>query len=135
MADIFDPKKRSAIMSRIRGKNTRPEKTVFSYLHKGKIYFQKHYGGVAGNPDIALPRKKRAVFIDGDFWHGRTFRERRYKLPAYWKKKIKRNIERDREYRKTLVQSGWKILQVWESDILGKNSKRTLRKIEKFLKK
>ncbi len=69
MADVFSKAKRSEIMSRIRAKDTRIEKTVFSYLRKKKIYFQKHYSKVAGNPDIALPAEKIAVFINGDFWH------------------------------------------------------------------
>lgn len=58
-------------MSKIRGKNTKPELVVFAYLRSEKIYFQKHYARVPGKPDIALPRKRLAVFIDGDFWHGR----------------------------------------------------------------
>lgn len=72
MADIFSSEKRREVMSRIRGKNTKAELIVFRYLRKEGVYFQKHYKRAPGSPDIALPRKKRAVFIDGDFWHGKT---------------------------------------------------------------
>jgi DNA mismatch endonuclease Vsr len=72
MADVFDPGKRSEVMAKIRSKNTKSEVLVFNYLRKNKIYFRKHYDKVLGKPDNALLRKKKAVFIDGDFWHGRT---------------------------------------------------------------
>lgn len=72
MADVFSKAKRSEVMSKIRGKNTKAELVVFRYLRKEGVYFQKHYKRALGSPDIALPLKKRAVFIDGDFWHGKT---------------------------------------------------------------
>ena len=62
--DVFTKKKRSEIMSKIRSKNTIIEKIAFSELRKAGIYFQKHYKKIAGNPDIALPRKKMAIFVD-----------------------------------------------------------------------
>ncbi|RZD19594.1 MAG: hypothetical protein EVG15_00760 [Candidatus Acididesulfobacter diazotrophicus] len=73
MMDKFTKEKRSEIMSNIRSQNTKVEILVFRELRKRKIYFQKHYKKAIGNPDIALPRKKKAVFIDGDFWHGYQF--------------------------------------------------------------
>lgn len=66
MADMYSPEKRSDIMSRIRSKETQAEKIVFRYLRQQKLYFQKHYARAAGKPDVALPRKKKAVFIDSD---------------------------------------------------------------------
>ena len=93
MTDIFDPQKRSEVMSKIKGKNTKAEVIVFRYLRANKIYFQKHYKRAPGSPDISLPRRKRAVFIDGDFWHGRTIErliERRgADMDDYWIKKIR----------------------------------------------
>lgn len=116
--DVFTKEKRSEIMAKIRAKNTKAERIVFRYLRKNKVYFQKHYKKVAGCPDIALPRKKIAVFIDGDFWHGRNFTKRKDKLPDYWKSKIETNMKRDRRNRKLLVRTGWKIMRVWEKDLL-----------------
>jgi DNA mismatch endonuclease (patch repair protein) len=138
VADIFDPEKRSYIMSRIRGKNTKPEVLVFRYLHRQKIYFQKHYRSKEGVVlDLALPRKKKAVLIDGDFWHGKTLdrvRERRGD-DDFWTKKILRNIERDGEQRFKLEVAGWQLLSVWESDLMRKRTRDdVLNKIEKFLK-
>lgn len=61
---------RSKIMKSVKGKNTLLERDVFKALQLRKIYFQKHYTKIKGTPDIAVPSKKIAVFIDGDFWHG-----------------------------------------------------------------
>jgi len=123
-------------MSRIRSKNTKPELLVFLHLKKKGIYFQKHYGRVAGRPDIALPRKKKAVFIDGDFWHGRHFKKTfgGKKDGSYWKEKISKNVVRDRKQRRTLKKNGWKILQVWTGDLERKSGRdKRLAAIEKFL--
>lgn len=124
MADMYSPEKRSDIMSRIRSKETQAEKTVFRYLRQHQIYFQKHYTRAPGKPDIALPRKKLAVFVDGDFWHGRTFDKvvRNHAPDSYWVTKITRNMERDKQQRASLEAAGWKVLTVWDSDI---NRKRT----------
>lgn len=120
-------------MSKIRSSNTRQEKLVFKYLQCKKIYFQKHYKRAPGNPDIALPRKKKAVFIDGDFWHGWKFKERANKLPKeYWKEKIGNNIKRDSKNRRKLRLKGWRILRIWEHQ-LKKKEQQTLEKIVNFL--
>ena len=136
MADVFTPDKRREVMASIKSKNSKAELTVFRYLRSKKIYFQKHYKRAVGTPDLALPRKKRAVFVDGDFWHGRRIDEMIQKngFDNYWTMKILRNIERDKTQRSALRRSGWSVLNVWESDI---NRKRTrsevLASIEAFL--
>ena len=107
-------------MSRIRSADTQAEKLVFRYLRKEGVYFQKHYKGASGSPDIALPRKKRAVFIDGDFWHGRNFD--RVTKDDYWPVKISSNMERDKRVNAQLKKEGWDIIRVWESDIKRKSS-------------
>lgn len=135
MPDKFTTEKRSYIMSQIKGKGTSPETLVFRYLRQHKIYFKKHYKKAIGNPDIALPRKKRAVFIDGDFWHGYTLEKRKDALPMYWVQKIIRNVKRDRLYRKQLIESGWKIMRVWEHELTQKNRDGTLLRIKSFLTK
>ena len=123
-------------MSKIRSKNTKAELLAFKYLRKRRIYFQKHYKHAPGSPDIALPRKKKAVFIDGDFWHGKTIDQviRRRGPDDHWTKKILRNMERDQEQMTTLQEREWKILRIWEHDILRKRTQHeTLVKIEEFL--
>lgn len=134
-AEFLSPEQRSFQMSKIRGKNTKAELIVFKYLRKEKVYFQKHYKRAAGSPDIALPRKKIAVFIDGDFWHGKTIDRVMERGPNdFWTKKIIRNIERDKEQEAFLHEKGWKILRIWEIDILRKRTREyTLSKIKDFL--
>lgn len=135
MADCFTKEKRSEVMSKIRSKNTRAEILVFKELQKRKIYFQKHYKCAAGNPDIALPRKKKAVFIDGDFWHGYQFSKQKKRLPKkYWLEKIENNIKRDKRVRAKLKREGWQVLRVWEHEIL-KNFDKMIDKIIEFLNK
>lgn len=134
MADVFTKKKRSEIMSRIRAKNTGIEKIVFSYLRKQKIHFQKHYGKAPGKPDISLPFKKIAVFINGDFWHGYRFTNWENRIPKkYWRDKIASNIARDRKNYRILKKAGWLIMKVWEHK-LAKHPSETCRKIKAFLK-
>lgn len=131
--DVFTKKKRSEIMSKIRSKNTAIEKTVFRELGKRGIYFQRHYNKVAGNPDIALPRKKTAIFIDGDFWHGYNFSKNKKRLPKkYWIAKIEGNIKRDKINRAKLRKEGWKVLKIWEHEI-EKNLGKAMEKILSYL--
>jgi len=135
MADKFSKKVRSRIMSSIKSENTGIEKLVFKELKRKKIYFQKHYRKILGTPDISLPSKKKAVFIDGDFWHGYNFKKLKRRLPKnIWLAKIERNIRRDKEYRQKLRKRGWRVLRVWEHQI-EKEKEKSLNKIEHFLKK
>lgn len=124
-------------MSRIRGKNTKSEVLVARYLRDNKVYFQKHYRSREGIVmDIALPRKKKVVFIDGDFWHGRTIEKILEKRGEedFWTKKIRRNIERDRDQRLLLKNNGWTMMTIWESDLARmKTRPDVLASIKKFL--
>lgn len=134
MPDKFSKEIRSKIMSKIRSENTKVENLIFRELRKRKIYFQKHYKRVVGNPDVALPRKKKAIFIDGDFWHGNNFKKLKERLPKnYWQKKIEKNIKRDLVNTIKLKKQGWKVLRIWESDIY-KNKEKIIEKIIDFLK-
>lgn len=135
MVDRFSPEVRSNIMSQIKGKNTSIKVMVFKFLKGEGIYFQKHYTRVIGNPDIALLRKKKAVFIDGDFWHGHTFEKRKDNLPAYWQAKIIRNVKRDQRTRRSLREHGWQVLRIWENDLFKKNREATLQRLKEFLTK
>jgi DNA mismatch endonuclease (patch repair protein) len=135
MADIFTREKRSEIMSRIRSKNTQAELVVFRYLRRKGVYFQKHYSRAIGTPDVALPRKKKAVFIHGDFWHGRNRNKTVKSNSDYWHSKIAGNIIRDRKQKRLLEKEGWDVLVIWESDIKRKKTRnKVLEKLEVFLK-
>ncbi len=122
-------------MSKIRSQNTKTELLVFRELRRRGVYFQKHYKRAIGNPDIALPRKKKAVFIDGDFWHGYQFSKLRKRLPKkYWLAKIERNMRRDKTNRAKLRKDGWQVLKIWEHEI-QKNFSKTISKIIEFFSK
>lgn len=105
-------------MASIRSRNTGIELAVFRELRRRGVYFQKHYKSPACNADVALPSRKKAVFIDGDFWHGYRFSSRKSKLPKrYWLPKIEENIRRDRRTRARLRRIGWGVLHIWEHEV------------------
>lgn len=120
-------------MSKIRSKNTKIENIIFRELRRKGVYFQKHYKKAIGNPDIVLPNKKKAVFLDGDFWHGYRFLELKKRLPKqYWLAKIEKNIKRDKSNSEKLRKKGWEVLRVWEHEITD-NFYQVSKKIIKFL--
>jgi DNA mismatch endonuclease (patch repair protein) len=116
VADVFTKKKRSQIMSRIRGKNTSPEKALFAILKKLGLKPKRHQTDLPGSPDLVLLRPKVAIFTNGCFWHGHKNCPRS-KLPTtnllFWKKKITTNIRRDQRQRILLRKMKWKVLTFW----------------------
>ena len=119
MADIFDKKKRSEIMSRIKGKDTKPEIRVRRLLHAMGYRFRLHRKDLPGRPDIVLPRWKAVIFVHGCFWHlhegckiGRIPKSNR----GYWKKKLLGNKARDAVHIKKLERAGYRCLVVWECE-------------------
>lgn len=112
---------RSNIMRHVRSKDTTPEKVLrLALWHRG-IRYRKNYRKVSGTPDIALTRYRIAIFVDGDFWHARgheaNLGEQITSNIDYWKKKLTRNVERDKEVNDMLTEDGWLVLRFWESDI------------------
>jgi DNA mismatch endonuclease, patch repair protein len=108
--------------SKLGAKNTSPELKLRKILHALGARYTIHSSNIIGKPDVVFKSAKVAVFIDGDFWHGRNWSNRRRKLlaganAAYWVNKIQANRSRDRFYSKLLVRSGWTVLRIWESDI------------------
>lgn len=131
--DKFDRATRSRIMSAIKSKNTSPELRTFQELRKRKISFKRHYKKVLGSPDIAIPGQKKALFIDGDFWHGFRYPLWKGRLKTkFWHNKIERNRERDKMYHGKLRHMGWEVMRVWEHQ-LSKDFDRTINKIAAFL--
>jgi DNA mismatch endonuclease (patch repair protein) len=104
-------------MSRIKGKNTGPEQTMFAELRRRRIRFVKHAKELPGRPDIVFRGAKLAVFIDGDFWHGWRFPLWRHKLSQKWQCKIAATRTRDHRNFRRLRHSGWSVLRVWEHEI------------------
>ncbi len=117
MADVLTPEQRSFCMSRIKGRDTRPElrirKALWSLGYRYRIDT-----GLPGRPDIVFQKQKVAVFIDGCFWHRCP---RHYQAPAtnpeFWEKKITRNVERDRKIDNELACQGWIVKRIWEHEV------------------
>jgi DNA mismatch endonuclease (patch repair protein) len=135
MADVFSPAKRSAIMSRISGRNTRPEIVVRKIVHNLGYRFRLHRKDLPGKPDVVLPRHQKIIFVNGCFWHGHA-RCRRAKLPssntAFWQKKLAGNKARDKEVKRRLRRAGWEVLVVWQCEINQHDI--LLRRLESFLR-
>lgn len=123
-------------MRRIRSKDTKPEIILRRALWKRGIRYRKNVRVLPGTPDIVIAGRKIAVFIDGDFWHARGHRENPGEEVAsnqpFWRKKLARNVERDREVNDALTEMGWLVLRFWASDV-EKNLARVLVEIEAYL--
>lgn len=133
MADVKTPEQRSRNMAAIKEKDTKPEMIVRKYLFSRGLRFRVQVRKLTGTPDIVLPKYKTVVFDNGCFWHGHE-RCKYFRLPKsnveFWKKKIERNIERDRESMQALHDLGWKVILVWECELRNKvNREKALNKI------
>lgn len=122
MADVFDKKTRSNIMSKVKGKNTKPELQVRSLLHRAGFRYRLTSKNVPGRPDIILPKYRAVILVHGCFWHGHDCY--RFTWPktrkAFWKKKIEGNRERDARHLEELKAEGWRVCVVWECSLRGK---------------
>jgi len=129
-------KQRSLLMQKIKSNKTSPEVILQKFLRKYGLKFKINYRNLPGNPDIVLVNKKIAIFIDGEFWHGYLWAEKKKKLKAnrsYWIPKIERNIRRDKETNKKLKKQGWKVLRFWQQQIT-KDLEKCINKIKKAMK-
>jgi len=117
MTDIMSKEKRSALMSRIRGKDTGPERTMAKALRKAGLRPKRHDARLPGRPDFVFARAKVAVFVDGDFWHGWRFPAWEHKLTPFWREKIGKNRERDKRNFRRLRRDGWTVIRIWEHDV------------------
>lgn len=120
-------------MSRIRGKDTKPEMLVRRFLHRQGFRYRLHAKELPGRPDLVLPKYATAVFVEGCFWHGHVCQGGRIptKNSKFWKAKILANRARDqRNYRK-LAKAGWRVVRVWECQLATKASReKALNRLE-----
>lgn len=132
--DIWSKEKRSEVMKKIKGKDTKPEKTLRSALFSKGYRFRIHRKDLPGNPDIVLSKYKTAIFVHGCFWH---YHEgcREGRIPStnteFWNNKLSKNIERDKWNIKSLEESGWKVIVIWECEI-EKNITESISKLIKI---
>lgn len=117
MADVHSKKVRSYNMSRIRGKDTKPEMVVRKFLHAQGFRYRLHDKKLPGKPDIVLPRYKTVIFVHGCFWHGHA-NCKYFRIPStrteWWTNKINTNKANDAKAVKLLKKEGWKVIVIWE---------------------
>lgn len=116
--DNWDKKKRSEVMAKVRGKDSKPELYVRKFLFSNGFRYRKNVKQLLGKPDIVLPKYNTIIFVHGCFWHGHDIDGR---IPLsnveFWTNKIKRNKERDIKIKTLLEESGWNVIIIWECEL------------------
>lgn len=119
MADNHSKEVRSKNMSHIRSTNSKPEEIVRKYLFSKGFRYRKNVRTLPGCPDIVLPKYHTVILVNGCFWHKHDCG--RFVWPSsnteYWIPKINRNVERDKQNHKKLIDMGWKVLIIWECEL------------------
>ena len=118
--DVFTPEKRSAVMRRVKGRDTRPEMAVRRILRAAGVGYRLGGCGLAGRPDLVMQGRRVVVFVHGCFWHGHDCARgsRQPKANAgYWTAKIGRNRDRDARVSAALAAEGWRVVTVWECEM------------------
>ncbi len=119
MTNQADQEARSAIMAKVRSKNTKPEIEVRRAIHRAGFRFRLHRSDLPGNPDVVFPRHRLALFVHGCFWHRHGCK--RTTMPAtnreFWSEKFRRTVERDQRALKELEEIGWKTAVIWECQL------------------
>jgi DNA mismatch endonuclease (patch repair protein) len=120
MTDVYPPAKRSAVMRRVKGRDTAPEMTVRRALTRLGARYRLHRKDLPGSPDVVMPGRRLALFVHGCFWHGhdcargaRTPKQNR----DYWTAKVARNRARDAAARAALEAGGWRVETLWECEL------------------
>lgn len=120
MTDRISAEHRSWNMSRIRGKNTKPEVMLRSLLHRQGFRFRLHAADLPGKPDIVLPKYRTVIFVHGCFWHrheGCPNSTTPKTRAEFWRDKFQRTVERDRQKQTQLERTGWRVLTAWECEL------------------
>ena len=131
--DRLSSAERSALMARVRGKDTKPELAVRRLIHQLGYRFRLHRRDLPGCPDLVFVALRKVVFVHGCFWHRHACPRGTRKAPmsAYWTAKIQRNVARDKVNERALRAQGWGVLSIWECDL--KNMEAVERKVRRFL--
>jgi DNA mismatch endonuclease, patch repair protein len=137
MTDVHDKKTRSFNMSRIRGKDTKPEILVRKFLFSKGFRYRLHVKTLAGTPDLVFPKLKTALFVHGCYWHGHSGC-RYFVVPKtrteWWQDKIQKNKQRDFEARRELESNGWNVLTIFECELKPKIRAKSLADLALLLK-
>ena len=128
--DVLTPQQRRYNMSRIRGRDTRPELLLRKGVHAAGLRYRLHARELPGRPDLVFPRHRAVLLVNGCFWHGHDCAL--FRMPAtnheFWETKIAANRARDRRNLLALCQADWRVLVVWECSLKGR-SRRPLEDI------
>jgi len=120
VSDVYPPEKRSAVMRRVKGRDTSPEMIVRRALTRLGARYRLHRKDLPGNPDIVMPGRKLALFVHGCFWHGHDC-ARGARVPKanreYWVAKVERNRARDARTCAELADRGWRVETIWECEL------------------
>ena len=131
MADNHSKEVRSMNMSHIRSTNSKPEEIVRKYLFSKGFRYRKNVKKLPGCPDIVLPKYKTVIFVNGCFWHKHDCP--RFVWPSshqeYWKPKILRNVERDKNICRELSSMGWNVITIWECELKKKVFEGTMERV------
>ena len=138
MTDIISRHERSALMARIRSRDTAPELTLRRHLHRAGFRFRLHQRNLPGRPDIVLARYRAAIFVHGCFWHGHAGCPLAY-VPKtrteFWREKFEVNQQRDDRQAHLLSLAGWRVLIVWECGLRDSRLRqKTVADVEMWLR-
>jgi DNA mismatch endonuclease (patch repair protein) len=116
--DTFTPEQRSRVMAAIKGQDTTPEMRVRRLAHALGYRFRLHDRRLPGSPDLTFPKRRKAIFVHGCFWHSHSCRDG--KTPksnqAYWRTKLEANVARDHRKSTELEKAGWTVMTIWECE-------------------
>ena len=134
-SDVLTPEQRSRCMSRIKGKDTAPERAIRSLVFGMGYRYRLHDKHLPGKPDLVFSSRRKVIFVHGCFWHMHSCKYGQVKTKTneqFWEAKRRRNVERDRESEAALAQAGWSSLVVWECEM--KDLSILKKKLQAFLK-
>lgn len=119
-AGFYTTPQRSSLMKKIKSKDTKPERRLRLKLWNLGLRYRKNVKSLPGCPDLVFTKFKTVVFVDGEFWHGYNWEEKKSKLKSnrtFWIPKIERNMQRDRQNKRELEENGWTVLRFWEKEV------------------
>jgi DNA mismatch endonuclease (patch repair protein) len=134
--DTVSPSERSRIMASVKSSgNKTTEALLVATLRKERLSGWRRHYSLVGKPDFVFPAQRLAVFVDGCFWHGCP---KHCRIPnsnrKYWKKKIDRNVQRDREVNRVLQRNEWRVIRLWEHDLRGgQGSARKIKRMREIV--
>jgi DNA mismatch endonuclease, patch repair protein len=135
MADVWTKKKRSEVMSLVRSRGNKDTELVLARLFRqNKITGWRRHISLPGKPDFAFRKQRLAIFVDGCFWHGCPKHGRQPKSNrSFWHRKFSTNKRRDKIVNQSLKRAGWRVLRIWEHELVRKNEAQTIRRIQRLL--